>query len=76
MNLGGYELERYYVSYKLQLQEDEKRESQEKEKICTPVISLPQPQEIEVYHNDETKKDSDLDDVVDNSSFMEDSVLL
>jgi len=53
----------YYLSYKLQVQEEGKREIQEKEEISIPAITIPQPQEIVVYYEEETAEDSGLEGV-------------
>jgi len=63
MNRAGDWLESYYLSYKLGLQEEGKRGSQEKEEISSPSITIPKHQESE--------DDSELDDVT--VSFQEPS---
>jgi len=62
MDEAGYVLKRYYLSYKLGLQEEGKRESQEKEEISIPAKTIPQTQEIAVYY-EETTDNSELESV-------------
>jgi len=60
MDRAGDYLQSYYLSYKLGLQEEGKRETQQEE-ISSPVPTIPQHQEIAVDYEEEIAEDSKLE---------------